>query len=354
MAYGVDYLDPAFLSDVQELFRWQLIHSKLKEGETVLAITDTGFNPYYAAACMGAASQLGAEVVKLVLPHGKNTSESLLDSILSKADLIVYSTVHTLHYSPAMRKALDRGARALMAVVPFHIMQRRIADPELIQRTKWGARRIAGADKITIRSKAGTDLTMLKGNRPGVASYGVADEAGHLDFWGAGFFQTSIIEGTTEGRLVLDVGDLVFHFGHYLDSPVVIDFEGGKIVSIKGGAMAKMIDSLLTSFNEESSLLSGHLAFGTDPKAQWTAEAHQVPAAGGGGADAEAYYGNVQVEIGSNNDVMFRGSNIAKAHIGLCSLNCSMWLDDDPVLIEGEYQPDELRVAKFKLPSLYR
>ncbi len=26
--------------------------------------------------------------------------------------------------------------------------------------------------------------------RPGVASYGVADEPGHLDFWGAGFFQS--------------------------------------------------------------------------------------------------------------------------------------------------------------------
>ena len=31
-------------------------------------------------------------------------------------------------------------------------------------------------------------------------------------------------------------------------------------------------------------------------------------------------YGNVQVEIGSNDDVMFRGENRSSVHLGLCCL----------------------------------
>jgi len=195
---------------------------------------------------------------------------------------------------------------------------------------------------------------MSKGSRPGVGSYGVADEVGHLDFWGAGFFQTSLIEGTMEGRLVLDVGDLVFHLGRYVDCPVTLEFREGRIVSIEGGVLGRMIDHLLASFNDDNAWLAGHLAIGTDPKALWTAEAYQFPVVGGGGADAEALYGNIQVEIGSNNDVMFRGQNATKAHVGLCSLRCSVWLDDEPLLIGGQFVPDELRVDDFVLDAVFQ
>ncbi len=354
MAYGQQLSNPALVGEWIDLFAHQLLHCALQEGETVLAVTDTAFHPNYAAACMNAAHRLGATPVHLTLPHRSSVPNTVLDTFFSAADLIVYSTTQTLHYSPAMRAALDRGSRALMAVVPFHILERRCADPELILRTKWGARRIAAADEIRITSEAGTDLVGKKGARPGVGSYGVADEAGHLDFWGAGFFQCALMERTLEGRLVLDAGDLVFHLGAYVDRPIEIEFREGRIVSIRGGVVGRMIDHLLTSFQDDNAWLAGHLSFGTDPRAIWTAEAHQFPVVGGGGADAEAVYGNVQVEIGSNNDVMFQGQNVTKAHLGLCSLGCSVWLDDEPLLSEGQYLPSELRIEGCALSTAFR
>jgi 2,5-dihydroxypyridine 5,6-dioxygenase len=352
--YGVHYTNPAMMGEWTSLFKYQLEHCQLKPEETVLAITDSAFHPFYAAACMSAADQMGSQVVQIVLPQHTASSEALLDGLLDAADLIVYSTTHTLHYSQAMRRALDRGARALMAVVPYHILQRRCADPALIERTKQGAKLLHDANRIRITSEAGTDLVMSKGARRGFGSYGVADDPGHLDFWGAGFFQTSLLEGTIEGQLVLDAGDLVFHFGQYVDRPVTLTFRNGRIVSIEGGVMGRMIDHLLSSFGEDNAWLAGHLAFGTDPKAQWTAETHQFPVVGGGGADAESFYGNVQVEIGSNNDVMFCGENVSQAHLGLCSLRCSVWLDDDPLLIEGAYIPKALQVDDFALETAFR
>ena len=354
MAYGQLYLNPAMLGEWVDLFDHQLAHCRLRESETVLVITDTAFHPYYAAAGMASARRVGADVAQITLPHRSPPSEGLLESLLASADLILYSTTHTLHYSSAMRRALDRGARALMVVVPFHILERRTADPDVIRRTQWGAERIERAREIRIRSEAGTELSMQKGERPGVASYGVADVPGHLDFWGAGFFQTAILEGTVEGRLVLDEGDLVFHLGMYVDRPVSIEFREGRIESIRGGMVGRMLDRLLASYRQESAWLAGHLAFGTDPKAQWTAETHQFPVVGGGGADAEAAYGNVQVEIGSNNDVMFRGRNKSDAHLGLCSLGCSVWLDGEPLLRNGAFIPSELRVDDGAPQARYR
>ena len=73
----------------------------------------------------------------------------------------------------------------------------------------------------------------------------------------------------------------------------------------------------------------------------------QFPVAGGGGADAEAFYGNVQVEIGSNNDVMFRGKNATAAHLGLCCLNCTMTVDRETLLEDGEFIPDTLRAREM-------
>ena len=346
MAYGQSRETAAHATELVGTFEHQLRHCRLRDDERLLVVTDTAFHPHYAAACLGAGLRLGADAVELVLPHGRRGSEAYLAAAFEPADLIVYSTTHALHYADAMRRALADGKRALMAVTALHVLERRIADPDVIARTKRGAAMIDRARTIRITSEAGTDLTFDKGDRPGVASYGVADEPGHLDFWGAGFFQTAAIEGTAEGRLVLDVGDQIFHFGRFVERPVTIEFCNGRAVSIDGGADAFLIRSLLASYRDPNAYLLGHIACGTDPNARWTAEIEQFPVVGGGGADAEAFYGNVQAEIGSNNDAMFGGQNATGAHLGLCSLGCRLELDGRPILEGGEFIVPELRADR--------
>jgi len=343
VAYGQQRLESAGLAELIGTFEHQLRHCRLRKDERLLVVTDAAFHPHYAAASLGAGLRIGADAVQMVLPHLGSPSEPHLSAAFSAADLIVYSTTHALHYADAMRDALANGKRALMAVTALHILERRVADPDLIRRTKHGAALIERARTIRITSEAGTDLTFDKGDRPGVASYGVADEPGHLDFWGAGFFQTAAIEGTAHGRLVLDIGDQIFHFARYVERPVTIEFREGRAVSIEGGVDAFLIRSLLESYRDPNAFLLGHIACGTDRKALWTAEIAQFPVVGGGGADAEAVYGNVQVEIGSNNDAMFRGTNATRAHLGLCSLGCTLELDGEAILRNGEFVEPELR-----------
>jgi 2,5-dihydroxypyridine 5,6-dioxygenase len=190
---------------------------------------------------------------------------------------------------------------------------------------------------------------MRKGDRPGFANCGVADIPGKIDFWGGAIVETAQLEGTLEGQLVMNTGDIIFHLGRFIDDPVTITFEKGRVVDIAGKLDAFLLRNFLHSFNDPNALVAGHTSLGTDRRAQWYGQAVQFPEAGAGGSDTEAYYGNVQIEIGSNNDLNFRGANKAKAHLGLCMLDHNMYLDGKAILEGGEFVPEALRAAPITL-----
>jgi len=49
------------------------------------------YNPVYADACMGAAADLGAEILKLTLPFNGPLPKKAWGAALKEADLVVYS-----------------------------------------------------------------------------------------------------------------------------------------------------------------------------------------------------------------------------------------------------------------------
>jgi len=230
-----------------------------------------------------------------------------------------------------------------MAVQPLQTMARLKGDPEVVRRTKTGAALLRKANRIRITSDVGTDLVMERGNRPALAHYGLADEPGHLDFWGVGMVETAPLEGTVEGTMVLDTGDQMFYLARYVESPIKITFKEGRVVDIQGGVDAFLLRKHLEYFNEDSAWMAGHLTWRTDRRAMWTAQALQFPETGSSPADAESYYGNVEIELGANNDVTFQGKNRSRAHLGHCMLNCSLYLDETQILDHGEFILPELQ-----------
>ena len=206
MAYEARVVGSATMGELAGLFERELAMCNLKPGELCTVVTDTAYNPVVPDAFVAAALAMGAEAYKVVLPYSFIPSRSLLPA-WQDMDLLVYSTTHTLHSRPEMGKALEGGLRALMAVQPLDVLERLVADPGVIRRTKAGARLVEAARTIRISSDAGTELLMDKTGRSGVANYGAADEPGHLDFWGAGMVETAQLEGTLEGTLVLNTGE---------------------------------------------------------------------------------------------------------------------------------------------------
>lgn len=337
MAYARSMTNPALLAELISLFKQQLAMCKLEAGEDCLIITDTAFNPNYAAACLGAALDLGANAYMLTLPFDSFEPPASFAAALARGQLIIAMTTHRLHYYPELRQALDAGARALLAVQPLHVLKRLTAHPEVIQRTKHGANILGQAKQIRISSPHGTDLIMDKTGRPALAHYGAADEAGHFDFWGAAMVETAQLEGSLEGKLVLNVGDVIFHLGRFVEQPVEITFEAGRVVDIQGGLDAFLLKHQLESYADPKAFLAGHIAWGTDHRAIWTAPLVEFPERGAGNADSEGYYGTIQIEIGSNNDQFFQGQNQTAAHLGLCTLRSSLELDGELVIEKGTF-----------------
>lgn len=343
MAYGRSFTSHAFAVELVELFTHQLAACRLQPGETCLCITDTAWNPAYAAACMGAAHALGAEAYQQVFAANRPLPSRTLAEAWRQADLIVYMSTFKLHYRPEIRAALDAGTRVLCVMQPLHVMERLKADPEVRRRTRAGAALLDAARIIRITSPAGTDLVMDKTGRAGLAHYGAADEPGHLDFWGGGMVQAAQLEGTTEGRLVLDVGDCCFQLGRMIAQPTAITFREGRAVAFEGGLDATLIRTEIEAGGSDSCFMAGHMAWGTDHRAKWLQPLHQTPDAGGGGADNEGLLGSIQVEIGSNDDVVFGGRNSAATHLGLCLRGASLWLDGEPVIRDGAFVIDALK-----------
>lgn len=334
MAYARSYDHPAFAGDLASLFRHQLSASALAPGEVCACITDTAWSPAYAAACMTAAGSLGAEAFQTVFGWSDPPPARALRSVCEASDLIVYMTAHTLHYRAEIRAALARGARVLCCMEPPHVLDRLRFDPALRRSARAGADLLSSAGRITITSSAGTDLSMDKTGRLGLANYGAADRPGHLDFWGLGAVQAAQLEGTTQGRLVLDVGDCIFHLGRHVAAPVTIDFTEGSITRIDGGLDARLLRDELEAGDANASL-AGHMAWGIDSRARWTQPITQTPDAGGGGADVESFAGTVQVQLGSNDDVCFGGAIRSRTHLGLCLRGASLALDGREVISGG-------------------
>ena len=348
MPYGRTTSGPHAATELVALYARQLRGCALHADETCLIVTDTAYDPVASAACLGAALQVGARAFVLTLPYDRPLPGASLAAAMADADLIVGITTHLLHYDPHVRAALDGGARALLAVQPTHVLRRLPFDPAVMARTKLGAERLAQARSVRITSPAGTDLVMDVAERPALAHYGVADVPGHFDFWGGAMVEIAQHEGTLEGTLVLTRGDQVFHLGRYVDDDVRITFERGRAVAIEGGLDALLLRRHLASYGDPNAFLGGHIAWGTDHRALWTAPLVQFPEAGAGNADSEGVLGSVQVQLGSNDDQYFRGRISSRAHIGLCTLGSSLALDGEVVIDAGTFvsslaacQPDD-------------
>jgi 2,5-dihydroxypyridine 5,6-dioxygenase len=341
--YGRLLTQPAAATELAGLFMHQLRACRLAPGELCVIVTDTTYNPILPAAALGAALTLGAETYQMTLPATRPLPTKSLRAAWRDADLLMVLTPHRLHYRDEVREMLAAGKRFLMAVEPWHVLGRLLADDGVIRRTKAGGHLLDAAQHIRVTSDAGTDLVLDKRGRRGLALYGAADEPGHLDFWGAGMATTAQMEGSVEGTLVLDVGDVIFHLGRFVERPVTITFREGRAVTFEGGLDAVLLERFLRAYRDPNAFMAGHMAWGTDHRAQWAAQAVQFPEPGAGGLDSESCYGNVQIELGSNCDVAFGGRNETAAHLGLCLQQCSLFLDGRQIIDHGEFVPADLR-----------
>jgi 2,5-dihydroxypyridine 5,6-dioxygenase len=346
------------VSDDFRISMWRQVLElcRLTRNERVIVLTGETSHPLNIDAAMRAALALGGRTFRLDLPPvpprgpigGDRTTflgvtplsgQSLAIDALKGADLVV--DLMGLLHSPEQIEILAAGARILMAVEPPDILAQMIPMVEDKRRVMAADARLRGATTMRVTSDAGTDLTMRVGQFKPLPEYGYADEKGHWDHWPSGFISTWPDEGSANGRVVIDIGDMLFPFKMYVASPITLEISDGFIRSISGGFEATYLRRHIDTYRDPGALGVSHVGWGLQPKARWTGLGMRDKAQSLG-MDARAFYGNFLFSTGPNAEA--GGSNNSACHVDIPMAGCSVFLDEEPMTLRGEVVAPDQRV----------
>ena len=247
---------------------------------------------------------------------------------LKRADMVV--DLIFLLFSDEQMAIQAAGARVLTAVEPAPLLARLMPTRELRERVEIAGEVLRGAKTMRITNRHGTDVTYRIGVYPTVEEYGYTDKPGRWDHWPAAFVFTGGADDGVDGQIVLAPGDVLLPFNTYVREPVTYTIEKGFIQDIRGGLDAELIKSYMAAFKDPRGMGMSHVGWGLDHRAQWHGLT-QFP--GGMGMELRSFHGNVMFSTGPNNEL--GGPNDTACHLDIPMRNCSLFLDGEPVVLDG-------------------
>jgi 2,5-dihydroxypyridine 5,6-dioxygenase len=347
------------ISDVQLLQAWRdvLNLSKLKAGEAVTILSSSDTNKQNLEAARNAVTDLGGVLTVLELPPTNGDIALSRDKVaflgktalqgnkaamaaLKQSDLVI--DLMLLLFSPEQAEILSGGTRMLLAVEPPEVLLRLKPSPEDRRRVLAAADHLRGARKMTVTSKAGTELYCDLGHFPVLTEYGFVDEPGRWDHWPSGFLCTWPNEQTARGTIVIDRGDIVLPFKNYVQEPIKLAVKDGYVEAISGGFDAEFLKSYMDSFNDREVYAISHVGWGLQPRAQWTALGLYDKEATIG-MDARAFYGNFLFSTGPNTEA--GGKRDTPCHMDIPLRACSVSVDGVPMTVNGDVVREEQKAA---------
>jgi 2,5-dihydroxypyridine 5,6-dioxygenase len=343
------------VSDVELVNAWKqvLTLSKLAPGDNVTVLTSSNTHPQTLSTALIAAGMMGAVVNRLDLPpvngdkaHSRDalayigttplTGNRAAIAALKESDLVL--DLMTLLFSPEQHEVLQAGTKILLAVEPPEVLARLVPTEADRERVGRAAERLQGAREMTITSPAGTELRCPLGQYPVIQEYGFVDAPGRWDHWPSGFILTWPNEGETEGRIVIDRGDILLPQKSYASEPITLTVHKGFVTAIEGGVDAAMLRDYIEAFDDPEAYAISHIGWGLQPRSRWSTLAlydrEQTI-----GMDARAYEGNFLFSLGPNNEA--GGSRVTACHIDIPLRCCTVKLDGRAVVEHGRVMDRE-------------
>lgn len=346
------------VTDIDLIHAWKRVLqlSKLEPGQIVTVLTGADTHPQTMRCAMAAASEMGARVNRLDLPPvnaEKSLSRDALAYLgttpltgntaaiaaLKSSDLVL--DLMTLLFSPEQHDILQTGTKILLAIEPPEVLCRLVPTEQDRERVNAAAQRIQAASVMHITSEAGTDLRCQIGHFPAISEYGFVDTPGRWDHWPSGFVLTWPNEGQSNGRVVLDRGDILLPLKEYVTEPIELTVVNGYVTRIMGGLQADILREYMAAYEDPEAYAVSHIGWGLQPRAHWSMLAHYNKETHIG-MDARAFEGNFLWSMGPNNEA--GGNRTTACHIDIPMRNCSVHLDGVATLLNGVVQ-DEAGLA---------
>jgi 2,5-dihydroxypyridine 5,6-dioxygenase len=140
--------------------------------------------------------------------------------------------------------------------------------------------------------------------------------------------------------VVIDAGDMIFPHKEYVRSPITLRLEKGYIVAIEGGVDAKLMKSTLDAYRNPEVFAVSHLGWGLSRNSRWDA-LNFFDKAEVEGQDGRGHFGNFLFSTGPN--LSGGGSRRAPMHLDIPLAGCSVYLDAQPMVVDGDVVCPEQR-----------
>ncbi len=315
------------MQDLKEAARVALTDcANVRAGENVVIITDAPLRNR-GLAFWETARDLGTDAIFCeIIPRKTNGEEppKAVAALLRACDVFMIPTSRSLSHTDARREASAQGARgATLPNITEDTMKRTLrADYAKIEEmTKRMADRLMGAKKAKVMTQLGTDITMTLEGRTWHEDTGIVREPGAFTNLPAGEAYLAPVEGTAEGRIVVDgscagVG--------VVKTPITIDVADGLATDITGGKEAEALKNMIAPFGEDGRNIA-ELGIGTNDKAQLV----------GSTLEDEKVMGTVHIALGDNKSM---GGNISVAsHLDLIIKAPTLIVDGKEIIKAGKW-----------------
>jgi 2,5-dihydroxypyridine 5,6-dioxygenase len=318
----------------------------VKAGDACAVLAETQSRPLLAQLASLALQQLGARSFVLTVPSpaasavpvrstGASTALGGHDAALhslSRCALVVDCTVEGLQHAAELPPILAGGARVLVVSNEHpEILERCLprAEDEAVVRD--AMRRLKAAKRMTVFSRAGTDLQIeLVGARIG-GVWGFTSKPGTLTHWPGGLALAFPAAGCVNGTLVLDRGDANLTFKRYLVDAVRLQIEDDHVSEVIGDSPdAELMRGYFAAWGDRAAYAVSHVGWGLNPRARWDAMAF-YDKSDFNGTELRAFAGNFLYSTGANE---VAGRHTA-GHFDLPLRGCSVELDGQAVVQEG-------------------
>ncbi|MFH1590920.1 MAG: aminopeptidase [archaeon] len=298
----------------------------LKKTETLLVVTNPE-KEEIADAFIEAGEHMCKSAIKMVFPATERSGEEppvTVAEAMRHADVVMAPTLRSLSHTKSRRNAVTAGARlASMPNISAEMMRRTFAADytAIKRRTNRIADMIEGSDTIRLTTKMGTDITMKVGDRECHGRKGglFVDKGtwGNLPEGEACF---APIEGTTEGRFVVDI--CMPPNTKPISTPITIIVKRGHAIKITGGKEAARVRKMIAPHGKKATNIA-ELGIGTNPEASRT----------GITLEDEKRFGTAHIALGNN--MSFGGKVDVPVHIDGVFDRPSIWMDGRKVMEDG-------------------
>ena len=245
--------------------------ARVKPGEDVVISTDS--NKIRIAEALAAVTlAVGGEPTIVMIPpsaqgvHGAQVPKPVT-AACRESDVFFLPTTWSQTHTDARIEAIKHGARGstLCEVTEDCFCTGGIlGDYEQCDRIgrKLGSI-LSKTKEVRIRTPLGTDVKAQVIGRPVQYETGLFREPGQFPALPDSEINVSPIEGTAEGKAVVDVR--IMQIGVTRAEPVTLVIKEGEIKAVQGGALAKDFEQILENFNEKTAYNIAEFGIGLNP-----------------------------------------------------------------------------------------